>query len=688
MIKGERKICGMLTLFEKIIFILLLIVSIMLTLRGVRIMIGCINSAQGKVDWKNAWHSLAKAFINTISLKPTFQMRTMTSIFHAFVAWGFMFYLIVNIGDILQAFIPDFIFLGNGWVGNIYRLAADMMSAGVLLGMLYFIIRRFIVKPKEMQCRSTTLFSQEAKIGIQRDSSIVAAFIVLHVGARWWEQSLVLAQHREKVDLWQPLAQQISMLWQMLPIPTLIVLEHTAFWLAIGSILLFLPYFPHSKHIHIFFAPLNFLLKPQRRSMGELAPINFEDDKIEQFGATQLTDLGWEQIMDGYACIMCFRCQEVCPAYASGKSLSPAALEINKRYVLNSYGFQLAEGKCKEVKLTEYLISEEAVWECTACGACIQVCPVGNEPMRDILDIRRALVLMENRFPQSFQVVYRGLERSANPWGLPPEERCAWAKDIHIKTIEDNPHPKLLWWVGCAPAIDARAQKTAIAFAKLLNGVQADYAILGEQEACTGDAARRSGREDIFYELALRNIETLSEVAPQRIVTTCPHCFHVLKNEYAVYGGKYEVLHHTQLIHEWVREGKLKLKAPTDDGVVTYHDPCYLGRQNGVFDAAREILQHAAAKYAELPYSRALSFCCGAGGAQMWKEETPNTERVSWKRLEQTKQSGASVLMTACPFCLTMLSDAAQSQADSLQVVDIAEWIMFSTDDRPMQGET
>ena len=288
-------------------------------------------------------------------------------------------------------------------------------------------------------------------------------------------------------DTWQPFAQTLSRFWQDWAASSLITSEHVYFWLSLGAILAFLPYFPLSKHIHLLFAPLNFLLKPKRRSMGEMSFINLDDQSIEQFGASTLKDLGWEQLMDSYACIMCFRCQEVCPAYETGKILSPAALEINKRYLLNSAGTILPDNR-----LTDFAISPEAVWACTACGACVDICPVNNEPMRDILEIRRNLTMMENAYPRQLETAFRGMERTANPWGVPASERMKWAEGLSVPTIEQNPAPDVLWWVGCAPATDPRAQKTARAFAKLLNAARVNFAVLGQKERCTGDAARRA----------------------------------------------------------------------------------------------------------------------------------------------------------------------------------------------------
>jgi Fe-S oxidoreductase len=444
--------------------------------------------------------------------------------------------------------------------------------------------------------------------------------------------------------------------------------EHIAFWLSIGAVVAFLPYFPYSKHIHLFFAPLNFALKPERKSIGQLSYINLDDQSIEQFGAATMKDLGWEQIMDSYACIMCMRCQEVCPAYNTGKLLSPAALEINKRYHLN-------DGGATDVPMTQ-LISEEAVWACTSCGACVDICPVGNEPMRDILDIRRNLTMMESTFPKQLENAFKGMERNMNPWNVSQADRMKWADGMNVPTIEQNAEPEILWWVGCAPATDARAQKTAQAFAKILNAAGVNYAVLGKNEACTGDSARRAGREDIFFGLASQNVEILNEVAPKRIVTTCPHCLHTLKNEYPAFGGNYQVIHHTQLLNELVGAGKIQLSVDSDKLSVTFHDPCYLGRHNKITDAPRDALSSAGVTTIEMPRNSAKSFCCGAGGAQMWKEEEAGSSRVNEARFQEAKSTGANTVAVGCPFCLTMMSDASKANGGEIQVKDVAELVV------------
>jgi Fe-S oxidoreductase len=660
----------MLTVPEKVAFLVAVGVTGWLAYRAILRLVRIIGRGRGRPDWKAVPRRLAAVLVKTASLSPVFRARPITSILHAFIAWGFTYYLLVNVGDVLQGFLPGFVFLGRGWPGNLYRLGADVLSLAVLLGMAALIVRRFLLKPAALRVRDTTLLHPKACQGIQRDSAIVGGFILLHVGSRFLGESF----HRASLgaDAWEPFASFLSGAFSGWGPQALVVARHVSWWLAIGLILAFIPYFPHSKHIHLFFAPLNFLLKPRRRSMGELDPLNFEDQTVEHFGVSRLEDLSWTGLVDAYACIMCNRCQEACPAYTTGKILSPAALEINKRYFLNQEGTRLARGEASSQTLLEFAIPAEAVWGCTACGACIDICPVGNEPMRDILEIRRFLVLTENDFPDQLQAAYRGMERTGNPWNVAPEKRMEWAEGLRVPTIAQNPGADILWWVGCAPATDARAQKTARALAHVLNAAGVSYAVLGSEERCTGDSARRSGNEYLFHELASGNVERLNRVGAKRIVTTCPHCLHTLKNEYPAFGGNYEVIHHTQLLEELIAAGRIRLKGGSAVSAVSFHDPCYLGRQNGIFDAPRSSLRAAGANLREMPRHRAKSFCCGAGGGQMWKEEEHGQERVNVARMREAMATGAGALAVACPFCMLMLTDAA---GDRLAVRDPVEII-------------
>ena len=654
----------MLTLVEKILFLAAVLVSLYFTWRGVQRILKNISSGHGKVDWSLPLKRLGELIAKVGLFQPVFRFRLGPSLLHGLIGWGFLLFLLVNLNDVVYGYTGFSILNGTGRFGDFYRLLADIANTAILVGIIGMAVRRFILRPRTLTTRESTLLNPRARSGILRDSAIVAGFIFIHNFARLLGESFHLAGAGH-ADAWQPIISSVAGLWSGARPETMLVGEHLMFWLSLGAVVAFLPYFPYSKHIHLFFAPINFALKPERRSIGELSYINLEDQSIEQFGAAKMQDLGWEQIMDSYACIMCYRCQEVCPAYNTGKLLSPAALEINKRYHLN-------QGGGTDVPMLD-LISAEAVWACTACGACIDICPVGNEPMRDILEVRRNLSMMESAFPKQLETAFKGMERNMNPWNVSQADRLKWADGLNVPTIEQNPEPEILWWVGCAAATDSRAQKTAQAFAKILNAAGVSFAVLGRNEQCTGDPARRAGREDIFFGLASANVEILNEVAPKRIVTTCPHCLHTIKNEYPAFGGNYTVIHHTQLINELVGAGKLQLETSPDSYKVTFHDPCYLGRHNGILEAPREALKEAGVLTIEMPRHERKSFCCGAGGAQMWKEEEPGSERVNAARFREARATGAETLAVGCPFCMTMLTDASKADEGTMQVRDVAE---------------
>jgi len=662
----------MLTLVEKILFVVAVLGSLYFTWIGVHRIIKIIGRGRGKPDWTLIPKRLWEVALKVGTFRPLFRFRLGPSLLHGLIGWGFLYFVLVNLAEFLQGYIPNYRFLqGTGALGYIYRLLADIFTVAVLVGILGMVIRRFVFKPSTLTIRESTMLDPRARKGIRRDSAIVAAFIITHLLGRLLTESAFLAGAGP--DAWQPFASTVAGLFVGMNEGSRVILEHVGFWLSLGSIVAFLPYFPYTKHVHLFFSPINYLLKPERRSIGQLDYVDFEDESIEQFGATNLEHLGWSQLLDSYACIMCNRCQEVCPAYNTGKVLSPAALEVNKRYYFNhAEGTAFANGEDSR-PLTEWAISEEAVWACTSCGACVDICPVGNEPMRDILDIRRSLVLMENNFPKQLENAFRGMERNVNPWSVPPTERMKWAEGLDVPTIEANPEPEILWWVGCAPATDVRAQKTAQAFAKILNASGLNYAVLGQNEQCTGDSARRAGNEYLFFELATANVEMLNEVKPPRIVTTCPHCLHTIKNEYPAFGGEYEVIHHTQLINELVGAGKIQLEVKSEHMEVTFHDPCYLGRHNNIVDAPRENLKDAGMITIEMPRHGAKSFCCGAGGAQMWKEEEEGTAAVNHTRFKEAKATGAKTLAVGCPFCMTMLNDASNADGGEVAVKDVAE---------------
>lgn len=663
----------MLTLTEKVLFALAAVFSVYGTWLGFASLFRVINRGKGPA-FEIHWRRVLSAAGTWITMRPLWQTRKLTSFIHAGLAWGFVFYLIVNVVDLVKGYRADPGFDLPAWMVNGFHLAADLFSAVVLFAMGWFLLRRFVLPGRSrLRARNDIRRIPAARISflnltVNRDSVIVGLFILGHVGFRLLGESFNLADND---DPWRPVATAISPLWANLADTTVRTGEHVSWWMALGLILLFVPWFPYTKHVHFIMAFFNFATKPERTSPGALDPLDFEDEDIEVFGAVSIEDLSKSSLTDAFACIMCNRCQDVCPAYATGKDLSPAALEINKRYFLNEHMAALANGESTEASLLDYAITDSAVWACTSCGACTDICPVGNEPMQDILDLRRGMVLMEDNYPEEFEGLYRGMERNSNPWNLSSANRLNWAEGLDVPTVDEVPDADIVWWVGCGPAYDQRAQQVTRALVKVLEAASVSYAILGRKENCTGDAARRSGNEFLFDQLAKENIRMLDTVRPRRILTTCPHCMHTLSKEYPALGGHYEVIHHTQLIAELKAEGRLSGVRQLA-GQVTFHDPCYLGRQNGIVKSPRDVLKSTGLSLSEMPRHGRQSFCCGAGGAQMWKEE--DAPMVSDARYEEAASTGATTLAVGCPFCLTMMRDAAAKAPDApMHVADIAE---------------
>ncbi|ANE43483.1 heterodisulfide reductase-related iron-sulfur binding cluster [Deinococcus puniceus] len=684
---------------------------------------------------------VAYAVRTSLTQERTFRRRTVISVLHSFIFYGFVFYLLVNVIDGLEGYF-HFSILSSNPLGAAYNLLADILSFLVLFGVVSLVVRRLYTPSKrDFRFTEKTLLHPLLKQNyILRDSLFVSAFIFFHVGSRILGNSakmVVEAREYGRFDGFQPVSSALGrVLFGGASDAALEGWRIFGYWGALGSVLAFLAYFPYTKHIHIFMAPLNYALKRESKS-GVLPPMKGLEAAMEadepRLGAEKLEDLEWPRLLDAYACIQCNRCQDVCPANATGKALSPAALEINKRMELNvltggprvqSQSIQnqnsvlaggpttlgiAAQGLAAPVgaphpspftlrptsfesgastahPLLEFAINEESVWACTTCGACMQVCPVQDEQMLDIIDIRRHQVMVAGEFPPQLQTAFRGMERTSNPWGISRDKRMEWAEGLKVPTIDENPEPDVIYWVGCAASYDPAAQKVARSFVQLLDKAGINYAVLGKKEACTGDSARRAGNEFLYQTLAQENVETLNSVRPKLIVATCPHCMNAIGHEYKQLGGDYRTVHHTEYLETLVAAGKLPL-AQLDQNV-TYHDPCYLGRHNGVYDAPRALISQMAGEVLELERSRDNSFCCGAGGAQFWKEEEEGRERISDNRFReiQARLDGAKdnvqagkVLAVGCPFCKSMMNSTPEKQKrDDIVVKDVAE-LMFES---------
>jgi len=661
----------MLTSVEKILFLLLVAGTSYLGVKSFLQVYRVIRRGKPEDRFDNLPERIFRALKTVLFQQSVFKARPWVSFFHALIFYGFVYYALVNLIDIVEALLG---YRGQGTFWGIYGLIADILTAGVLIGILALIARRRWIRPRDFNFAANVPVQPEVRPGIARDSAIVATFILFHVGCRLLFKATEVTIYG--ADPFLPVSSFFAGFFSGVTPNTLIVLNHLFWWGAFGSILVFIPYFPRSKHIHLFMAPINLALK--KNKPGTLQPMDFE--KEETFGVAKLEEFTWPRLLDSYACIMCNRCQDVCPANATGKALSPAAILINERFELNKIAPAFAAGEASPRPLLDFALNEEAAWACTTCNACIEICPVGNEQMLHIIDVRRERVLTAAEFPKGLQNAFNNMERAGNPWGIAPDERLTWTKGLPfpVLTIAEKPNPEVLYWVGCAVAFDPRAQKIARSIATLFTSAGLDWAVIGREEKCTGDTARRTGNEYLFAQMAADNIAALDEIKPKTIVTNCPHCFHTIGNEYPQFGGNYVVKHHTEFISELIRDGKIKVGM---DGAnsITYHDPCYLGRHNGIFDQPRALISATGAQLIEPTRNQRNSFCCGAGGGQFWKEEEKGNERVSTNRYRELKQTGAKTIATGCPFCMRMITEeSAKEEEAGLEVLDIAEIVARS----------
>jgi len=667
----------MLTGWEKAIFVFVLLGSLGATRTTFSNMFKIIGRGSKPIDWSLVFKRIPAGIIALVG-KPLFKTRPLATIIHTGVSWGFILYILVNFIDILSGMFSHFHFLPDSIVGNIYRLFVDVFSVIVILGVIYFLIRRFIQDDPALHINETVMLNKKARKGVFSDSALVAFFIFFHVGFRLLGASFELAQAES--DAFQPAASILATLWADFSPQVLVFSEHAAWWLAIGLILAFIPYFPTTKHAHLFMGPLNHMITSNEHTPASFETINFEDESLEQYGAALLEHLPQKNILDAYACIMCNRCQDACPAYITGKPLSPSAIEVNKRYYIREHVSDLAKGVATTEGLSEWLLSEDAIWACTSCGYCVEVCPVANEPMVDILRARQDLVMMESKFPKEAVTTFKNLEVNGNPWGQSAQDRENWIGDLNVPKMRDKGKAEYLYWVGCAGAYDARGQEVSKAMVKLMNHANIDYAILGTEETCTGDSARRLGNEYLFQMLAQQNIDTFDNYGVTKIITQCPHCFNALKNDYKSLNKNYEVIHHAEFLADLLAQGKLK-PTKASNARVSYHDSCYLGRHNDIYEAPRDVIKAIpGVKLEEFPRSRNEGMCCGAGGGRMWLEETLGDKTINLERMEDVKAITPDEVATACPFCATMINDGimAEELDKKTSSKDIAQYLLES----------
>ncbi len=679
---------------ERIIFVLMVAVFGGITAWGFYNIYRIIRRGRPAPQLTNLIPRTIKALLEVGLQKPIYQSRPILTTFHAFIFFGFSYYILVNINDLLEGFIAGYSTaeVSTGIVG-ILNLFGDLLSVGVLIGVVVFLVRRFVAKDRRLEFNEDVLlYPAVARGGIKRDSLIVGGFILLHVGSRFTGQALRLAGMGVTNPM-QPFASLVSIIYRGLPATAFTPVIHATWWIAIGLIVVFLPYFIVSKHVHIMMAPLNLALAKQterghldRALPGSETPMGFTP------GAQTLADLSWPRLIDAYACIMCNRCQDVCPAHNSMRPLSPSALEINKRYWLNANFTAFAHG-ADSPPLTEFAISPEAVWSCTTCFACVRVCPVGNEPMADIVDIRRRLVNDGAELDSGLQSTLEKIGKTGNSFGQAARNRAKWTAGLNFKVKDVRKESsEFLWFVGDTASFDARVQEITRTVARVLHHAGVDFGILYDAEKNSGNDVRRVGEEGLFEQLAEQNIATMSKCNFQRVITTDPHTLNALKNEYPDYGGKWDTIHYTRLLVQLIDDGKIKL-AKHLDYRVTFHDPCYLGRYNQGFNPPRALIQAAGCEFVEMPRNKENSYCCGAGGGQIWMGTTPSGERPAENRirealsvLDSTAHNGSSskklLFVVACPKDVVMYTDAVKTTGNEgkIEVRDVIQLVAEAMD--------
>jgi Fe-S oxidoreductase len=593
---------------------------------------------------------------------------------HAFIFWGFLVLaptiLIALIGVIdKHATLP---WLGHqGW----FAFLVDLFAVLVLVGVLAALWIRKVQRPARFQGSHLG----EADLILALIATIATTLLLWHasrigLGLNEWPRHSA------------PVSNALSHLFGRDSVTR--VLERVFVWAHVITILGFLAYLPRSKHLHIASAAFNVWFG-RTGPGGRLEPLRFDDPDVPEeeirFGAGTAEDLTWKQMLDTFSCTECGRCQDACPAFATGKVLSPKLLIMGLRdqvfadggAIVTARGNPEGGGRPELEALVPNAVPEESVWDCVTCGACVQACPVSIEHVDHIVDLRRHLVMVDSNFPAEAEPMLRDVERASNPWGKAQSERADWAVSLGVRVLEPgDPAPEYLYWVGCASSFDERARRTAESTAKLLQRAGVEFAILGPREACTGDPARRMGNEYVFQAFAEQNVQTLNEAGVRKIIANCPHCFNTLGNEYPDFGGDYEVIHHSELLARLVAEGKLSPRR--DEGLsITYHDSCYLARHNDVLAPPRDLVAAVGAPV-EMQRSGKQTFCCGAGGAHMWMEERAGA--INENRVHEAAATGAGTLAVACPYCTVMLDDGVQSTGDALRVVDVATLLVEATD--------
>jgi len=640
-------------------FYLLIAVAVALFVHRAAFLVRLMLKGKPAARWDRVPARLLGVIVNVLGQARLIRGDFWPGLMHATIFWGF---IILTVGSIefFGKGITEAFYLPLLSSNPAYLIMEDVFSLAVIAAIAYAAFRRLVTKPRRLELSAEGLFILLLIFGLMVTDLTADAGRILLAPA--------------PTDGWQFAGKVLAGELASLPAGAVRGVFHVSWWLHAVLLLGFLVYLPYSKHLHIMAAPFNVFFAPQTPK-GHFATADLEN--AESFGIGTITEFTWKDLFDLYNCTECGRCTSGCPANASGKELDPKWLILNLRDHLLEGGPRLL-GKSgnggHEAPMVGGVIHDNVLWACTTCRWCVDACPVFIEHVPKIVDMRRWLVLTESRFPAEMQPAFRNLETNGNPWQMSWQTRTDWAKDLGVRLMSDVSEAEYLYWVGCYGSFDERNKKVARSFVKLLQAARVDFAILGNEEKCTGEPARRLGHEYLYQTLAQGNIETLKRYRFQTIVTACPHCFNTIRNEYPDFDGHFRVIHHSQLLDELVASGRLRI-ARKQTARITYHDACNLGRYNDVYEEPRRALASATqTELAEMRLSRSKGFCCGGGGGRVWLEENEG-RRVNQLRVEQAMEVKPDILASACPFCLTMFEDGVKAKevADKIKTRDIAE---------------
>ncbi|MFH0735070.1 MAG: heterodisulfide reductase-related iron-sulfur binding cluster [bacterium] len=656
--------------FKNIVFILVYIASFGFLAYSLMLKIKTLKVGKPENRFDNISERIKNVLVIAFGQSKLLRYKIAGTV-HFFIFWGFMLFVFAVIESILQGFYTPFSLSFLGPVFTIITFTQDAFGVLVFAAILISLFRRFVLNIKRLEV------SGAGKI----DAATILILILFVVITMFGQNCSAIAINGFQFSEgeYRPVSQYLSTVFYSSDSLSLAATMNQIFWW--GHILIifsFMNFLPYSKHFHVITSVPNVYLGKTGNRKYALQKLNLEEE-TDIFGVADIDHFSWKHLLDGYSCTECGRCTAACPANGTGKMLSPRKIIVDIRHrteekaplIIN----KIENDEILNKTLIHNYISDAELWACTTCGACVQECPVMIEHVDAIVDLRRNLVLSESEFPNEMNSLFKNLENNFSPWAFNPQDRANWAEGLNVKTMAEDNNTEYLFWVGCSGSFDARYQKVSVAFTKIMQKADINFRILGEEEKCNGDTARRLGNEYLAQMMMQENVEILNNYNVKKIVTACPHCYNSLKNEYPDFGGNFEVIHHSELINQLITDKRIELKNDSVQQKVTYHDSCYLGRYNEIYSDPRNALTAVKGiDLIEMERNMDRGFCCGAGGGRMFLEELEG-ERINVNRTKEAVNTGANTIASACPFCMTMLSDGLKTldKNEEIEVKDIAE---------------